>query len=70
MEITISVKLYGKLHGLTIVVDEDAIKQEHKDDPDMKVISDSILNLITKIGKQVVKEMVIYKDEGEIVIET
>lgn len=70
MKITVSIEINGKSNGLTIEIDEDAIKQEHKDDPNLKVITDSIINTIIKVGRQLVKEIVIYKDEEEIVIET
>ena len=69
MKITISIEVNGKNHGLGIEIDEDQIKQEHKEDPDMKIISESIISTINKIAKHLVKEITYFTDEAEIKVE-
>ncbi len=69
MKITISVEVDGKTHGLGIDIDEDAIKKEHLEDPNMTAISDGIVETITKVAKHLVKQIVIVKEENEVDLE-
>ena len=69
MKITISIEVNGKNHGLKIEIDEDQIKQEHRDDPDLKVIRESIINTINKIRDHLVKEITLHKEDDEIEVE-
>lgn len=69
MLIKISIELNGKNHGLAIEIDEDAIKEEHKGDPELKTISDSILEAINKVAKHVVSQITIHKEDGEVDLE-
>jgi hypothetical protein len=57
MKIKISVEVNGKEEGLVIEIDEDKIKKEHAEDPNMKTIGDAIKSTINKVADHIVNQI-------------
>jgi len=69
MKITISVEVNGRTEGLGIEIDEEKIKKEHAEDPNMETIGKVIKTTINKITDHIVSQISIHKEDGEVDLE-